>query len=400
MPKSDQYRLVMLPAMIMGVFTNAYILLVLILVGAFDFIYSPIFGGLIFALCFYALIKNKNSKAIFFIGAITCTAEIYIHTYLLGWDSGFFYFIFWLPAVFLLNTDWRKLVILIYLVVNTAALAVLYHLFLGKDPFFEISESQLYWTNLSNASCTGLVMLVVIIYFSQKIGKKEIELTIANKVLANQNAEISRQSDHQRILLKEIHHRVKNNLQIISSLISLQRENITDEKAIRALDESKSRIMAIALIHTKLYQDEKIHRVDFKSYLEELVISQKSMQSKVSYELDLAQLKLNLDTAVPLGLIVSELVSNSFKHAFKDHHDPTVKIELKNLGELNYVITIQDNGAGLPDHFDIDNPSSLGTEIIQALTGQIKAEIKHSNNNGAHFSIYFKDSNQPSISST
>jgi two-component sensor histidine kinase len=400
MQQSDQYRLVMLPAMIMGVFTNAYILLVLILIGAFDFIYSPIAGGLIFALCFYGLLKNKNSKATFFIGAITCTAEIYIHTLLLGWDSGFFYFLFLLPAVFLLNTNWKKVVILIYLVANTSAFVALYFLFLDQDSFFGITEIQLFWTNLCNASCAGLVMLVIILYFSQKVGKKEKELIIANNILANQNTEISKQSDRQRILLKEIHHRVKNNLQIISSLISLQRENISDEKAIRALDESKSRIMAIALIHAKLYQDEKIHRVDFKSYLEELVISQKSMNSVVSYDLDLVQLKLNLDTAVPLGLIISELVSNSFKHAFKDHKEPKIELILKNLGDLNYVITIKDNGIGLPEHFDIDNPSSLGTEIIQALTGQIQARPEHTNENGAIFSIYFKDSNEPSTATT
>ncbi|MBL4706024.1 MAG: sensor histidine kinase [Flavobacteriales bacterium] len=389
MSPTDRYRVAMLPAMIMGAITNIYILFLLIFIGAYDFIYSPIAGGIIFMICFYALTKNKSAKLMFFIGATTTVAEIYIHTFLLGWDTGFFYFLFLLPVVFFLNTNWKSWVIACYLVFNASALLLLHFWSLNAPAYFPVLEQEVYWISLFNACCVGLVMMVVIIYFSQTIYKKDEELVRTNKILAAKNVEITKQSQDQKILLKEIHHRVKNNLQIISSLISLQRENVIEKTAIAALDESKRRIMAMAMIHQKLYQDQKVHNVDFKSYIEELVLTQQSLHHEVEYELNLDQLVLNLDKATPLGLIISELVTNSFKHAMMDHPSPKIKMKLENLGDTNYVIEIQDNGNGLPEDFSLENPTSLGTEIIQALTDQIDATIKFKNDSGANFQIFF-----------
>jgi len=228
------------------------------------------------------------------------------------------------------------------------------------------------------------------IYFSRTINKKDEALIKANVELERQNIEIIDQHKHLQILLKEIHHRVKNNLQIVSSLMSLQAGNENDERLSLFLNESKRRVEAIALIHEKLYKGDKVNRVDFNSYLEDLMNSQKVMNPRVQCSLKSKDVTLNLDTAVPLGLIISELFANSIKHAFHNIEDPKLSVELLDSGE-GFELVVQDNGIGLPKDFNPTTLSSLGFEIINALTSQINGRIEYSNENGAKFHIYFQE---------
>jgi two-component sensor histidine kinase len=228
------------------------------------------------------------------------------------------------------------------------------------------------------------------IYFSRTINKKDEALIKANVELERQNIEILEQHKHLQILLKEIHHRVKNNLQIISSLMSLQARNEGDERLSAFLNESKRRVEAIALIHEKLYQDDKVNQVDFKSYLEDLMNSQKVVNPHVKCTVKSKDATLNLDTAVPLGLIISEMFANSIKHAFQGVDDPKLSVELLD-SEEGFELIVQDNGIGLPEDFNLSSPSSLGFEIINALTSQINGSIEYSNENGAKFHIRFQE---------
>ena len=222
-----------------------------------------------------------------------------------------------------------------------------------------------------------------------------------NRVLKEKNTDIEEKKQvidialaEKEVLLKEVHHRVKNNLQIISSLLNLQSHQLTDSSAIEALDVSKNRIQAIALIHQKLYQSSNFASVNFKAYVQELMEHQKKMYAdahkKVETRIDCPDLKIGIDTAVPLGLIVAELVTNSFKHAFKETNNCLLNINLSVDASYNCKLSIFDNGSGLKEGFNLEKAESLGMEILKALTEQIFGEIKCYNSPGARFEIEFK----------
>jgi two-component sensor histidine kinase len=255
---------------------------------------------------------------------------------------------------------------------------------------FVVPEFIVEAINLFNISSAGLVIVVIMLYFSRTINQKDEALVQANTKLEERNQEISAQHQRLQILIKEIHHRVKNNLQIISSLMSLQGRTVEDVEVASVLNESRRRVEAIALIHQKLYQDDNANRVDFKSYLEELISSQQKINRGVKCEVELKSAVLNLDIAVPLGLIISELITNSMKHAFVDVGEPKLEVKLEQENE-EYVLAVKDNGVGLPDEFDLEHPVSLGIEIISALSDQIGAKVKYTNDCGAKFTVRFKD---------
>lgn len=386
----NRYKQAMLPALVMGILTNAYILGVLYFVEAFDFLLSPTIGGVIFIVGFYLLKVDKiNAKQSFLFASYTVALEILVHTHALGWDSGFFYFMLLLPIVFLLNSTWEKWMMIFFNGSIFLISVVIMYFYYGTQGAHPISEETASIINLLNGSGTGVVVIVVMIYFSKTINRKDDALVEANIELERQNKEIKAQHQHQQILLKEIHHRVKNNLQIISSLIALQKRTVDDDEIITVLNESRRRVEAIALIHQKLYQGDNINQVDFKSYVRELLNIQQDVNSHIKCNLDSDEVILDLDIAVPLGLIISEMITNSIKHAFKGVDSPELNVLLSNVGD-KFELVIKDNGIGLPEDFDINNPASLGSEIILALTEQIDAQIEYFNDNGANFKISFK----------
>ena len=390
-PKNDRFKQAMLPSLLMGVLTNVYIWLLFFYLDLQEAFFSPL-SGLVFFIAAYFMLKLNviSSKLIFIIAGYLVAVEVFIHTYYLGWDSGFFYFIFLLPTVFLLNTTWKTWAVITYSSSIIAIICVLRNLFFSSQSAFPISEEVQATISLLNASLTGIVVLVVMHYFSKTIAMKDEALVVANNELEYRNKEISNQHSHLQVLLKEVHHRVKNNLQIISSLMSLQERNIEDEEVAAVLNESKRRVEAIALIHQKLYQDNKVNRVDFNSYLHEFIKTQKIISSKVTYHLSSIDAELSLDASVPLGLILSEIITNSVKHAFKSIENPSIEVELTKNNE-HFVLFVKDNGVGLPEDFDLLNPKSLGMEIIVALTEQIDGEIEVVSNQGTTFKISFVD---------
>jgi two-component sensor histidine kinase len=387
----DRFRLAMIPALWMGMITNAYVASVLVFVGASEALLSPISSCALFIGCFFLFKTNKiNAKQAFLFIAYLVAIEVVVHTHFLGWDSGFFYFLFLLPIVFLLNSSWKTWMIVFFNASIIGITGSLFYCYADAPAAHFISHEALSYINLCNLAGTGTVVIVVMIYFSRTVNKKDEALIMANTVLARQNKEISEQHQNLQILIKEIHHRVKNNLQIISSLMSLQRRNVADEDVSEVLNESRRRVEAIALIHEKLYQDHLGNRVDFKSYLEELMESQQTLSSHVKCAVESDEVILSLDIAVPLGLIISELITNSIKHAFDRVEVPELKVNLSKDGNEFELVT-KDNGVGLPVGFELQPPASLGSEIIVALTEQINARIEFSNDNGAMFKIFFQD---------
>lgn len=388
---NNRYKSAMIPALLTGMITNIYVSGIFIYLREFIAIISPISGLFIFLICFWLLKSDKiNAKTSFLIGGYVVAIEVSIHTYLIGWDSGCFYFLFLLPTVFLLNANWKMWITIVFNGSIITLLVLLWCIFQDGRSLYCIESNTETIINLINLTSTGSIIIVIMIYFSRTINKKDEALMVVNEALGNQNKEIFSQHQYQKILLKEIHHRVKNNLQIISSLLSLQSNAIDDKEVAEVLNESRRRIEAIALIHQKLYQGDKIDRVDFKSYLMEIMRSQQKINPNLKYEVTANEVAFKLDIAVPLGLIISEMIVNSVKHAFKGIENPELKVDLNNNNQTIEII-VKDNGIGLPENFSLEQPISLGTEIIQALTAQIEAEIKYENDNGAKFTIVFQD---------
>ncbi len=195
------------------------------------------------------------------------------------------------------------------------------------------------------------------------------------------------------MLLQEIHHRVKNNLQVISSLLNLQSRNVTNAEILNVLRESQDRIRTMALIHEKLYQSENLASIDFGSYLKSLtshlISTYRSSSGSARLQLDVDDVILSLETAVPCGLIVNELMSNALKYAFLDGRQGIILITLHKNEDGQTSISVADNGVGLPAGFDIHKSASLGLRLVTMLVGQIHGTLLTTNENGTKFEVVF-----------
>ena len=233
-----------------------------------------------------------------------------------------------------------------------------------------------------------LIALLAALLFSRNksIKKKKEQLDHAYGELAARNQE-------KEVLLKEIHHRVKNNLQVISSLLDLQSDAIEDEIALSAVSDGQNRVRAMSLIHEKLYQTEDITSLNFKSYTENLFrqIAASFGDSSVSVSVESEEIELDIDTSVPLGLIQNELITNAFKYAFPDTEHKQIQISLHRKAPGLYQMIFRDNGVGLPEGHDFVKSRTLGLKLVRRLSMQLGGEAVYKYDQGALFTIDFKD---------
>ena len=195
------------------------------------------------------------------------------------------------------------------------------------------------------------------------------------------------------VLLKEIHHRVKNNLQIVSSLLKLQSEYVEDEQALRMFKDSQNRIRSMALVHEKLYQSKDLAKVDFAEYVQSLtahlVRSYGQRGSGVSLQVNIKNVFLDIDTAIPCGLLINELVSNALQHAFYQQTQGHISINLQLLDKHDFLLTVSDNGRGFPQDIDFRCTESLGLQLVCSLTEQLSGKIELIKDRGTLFKISF-----------
>ncbi|MFZ1292040.1 MAG: histidine kinase dimerization/phosphoacceptor domain -containing protein [Melioribacteraceae bacterium] len=202
------------------------------------------------------------------------------------------------------------------------------------------------------------------------------------------------------VLLKEIHHRVKNNLQIISSLLYLQSKKFDNEEIQNIFKDSQTRVKSMSLVHEKLYQSKTLSHINFKEYIQNLtsyIFSSYKNNSHIRTIVETEEVKLNIDTAVPCGLIINEIVTNSMKYAFPENYKiekPKICVSLKKLDELKYNLTISDNGVGLPADFEKRTSKSLGFQLINSLVNQIEGTVQINNKVGTEYVINFIDRNK------
>lgn len=204
------------------------------------------------------------------------------------------------------------------------------------------------------------------------------------------------------ILLQEVHHRVKNNLQIILSILNLQHAQITDKKTLDLVRDIRSRIKAMSFIHELLYQTDDFSSINFSEYITNItsnLIYSYTQNQTINLKLDVGTIFLDLDSAIPCGLIINEIVTNALKYAFTDQENGEVSVSLTQKNEF-IQLTIADNGKGLPDKIDYRNTESLGMQLVVTLVQQLGGEIVLDNSNGAKYTITFKMINRAELGST
>ncbi|MFO7447173.1 MAG: PAS domain S-box protein [Ignavibacteriaceae bacterium] len=220
---------------------------------------------------------------------------------------------------------------------------------------------------------------------------------ISEDITSRKNSEeqIKQSLKEKDILLREIHHRVKNNLQIISSLLSLQTSSIKDDKDMEIFVESQNRIRSMALVHEKLYQRRDLAGINLKEYIKELTDILKDTYTHkaqmINFNLDVQNILLNIDMSIGLGLIINELISNSFKHAFPDDRKGVVTIIIKTNRDNTLNVKVADNGIGFPENIDFQNTESLGLQLVSTIVEQHWGKIELHRKGGTQFKIVFPE---------
>jgi two-component sensor histidine kinase len=211
--------------------------------------------------------------------------------------------------------------------------------------------------------------------------------------VTERTSQLSATLREREVLLQEIHHRVKNNLQVISSLINMQARQLGDDSSREALAECQTRVQAIALIHEKLYQSKDYSRVHFSEYAKSLasnIFSATGLSPQsVSLRLDIEDVALGVDKAIPCGLILNELITNALKHAFPAPMLGTVSVELHKPGAHVVSISVSDDGVGMPDKPEMKASPSLGLSLVHTLVDQLEGEIEIIRDRGTTFRITF-----------
>lgn len=216
--------------------------------------------------------------------------------------------------------------------------------------------------------------------------------------LNSQREKILANTVEKETLLKEVHHRVKNNLQIITSLLSLQSGYFDDEKSKALFLQSQYRINSMGMIHELLYQTENLSKIDYKKYIYDLshslLNSFKGPDSKIVINIDSPDIFFNIDTSIPLGLLINEILTNSFKYGLIGK-EGVISIKLRQLNRLNYILEIGDNGIGFSDDVNFSNSNSLGLKLIHNLTLQLRGDLKKDNSEpGTNYVISFQEIEQ------
>ncbi|UBF27353.1 PAS domain S-box protein [Kovacikia minuta CCNUW1] len=214
-----------------------------------------------------------------------------------------------------------------------------------------------------------------------------------------QTRQIQAALKEKEVLLKEIHHRVKNNLQIIYSLLRLQSRQIKDQQMAQFLLDSQNRVKSIALIHEKLYRSEDLAKINLKQYIPSLVSnlfsSYKINSDVVTLETKIEDISLDIDTAIPCGLIINELISNSLKHAFPEGRGGKIHVRLHGKKKGLIRLIVGDSGIGIPDKIDPARVKSLGLSLVRDLASQLKGTVRIHRHQGTLFVVTFPERSEP-----
>ncbi|MCO4814503.1 MAG: sensor histidine kinase [Flavobacteriales bacterium] len=411
-------------AMIIGFFaTISQIFFVWPFIGAFSLSYLSITA--VIGICIYF-----SSKGYFQITKTVSLFFIYLFgAFMTTYLGGAGYFHVGAITIFLFSLivfDLKKEKIAIFLGLGLT----MFSLFIGEfglfnapdfssHPFIQVSRI----TNILSFTCINFIFIIFIIKLNLKTerelsstlegneillrkltattndlieNRQKLEETIMKRTsrISSQRNVLEIQNNEKEVLLQEVHHRVKNNLQIIISLINLQRTKFEDKDIEEALSETQNRVLSMALVHQKMYQASNFTEIGLDEYIAQLVDNiqdlylHKTHQNFIEVE---RSLTIDLETAIPLGLIINEVVTNFFKYAcFPGDENSHFKIKVRANKNGSFNFRFKDNGPGFPERTDIETVSSLGLRLIKSLVEQIEGQVKFYNDNGAVYELTFR----------
>lgn len=260
----------------------------------------------------------------------------------------------------------------------------------------ELNIRQKSTINIVSFSIAGLVLIIVfVIYGRYRTKQKANEILIEkNKLISNQKQEIEQKVRENETMLRELHHRVKNNLQTIYSMLVIQSRKLNDDEARAIIKPNIDRVWAMALIHHKLYRDENLTRIDLPQYIDELVANVLRTSPNTAIKIRINQnieiQTLEADVAISLGLIINELLCNAIKHAFHNTPSPTFEIMISETSEKEFSLVAKDNGSGIPQKLITNHSDTFGLELIGLLVKQLKGTMEIEQKNGTCFTFVLK----------
>ncbi|MFS4467424.1 sensor histidine kinase [Maribacter sp. 2210JD10-5] len=251
---------------------------------------------------------------------------------------------------------------------------------------------------IASKKAFGLMSILFAVYLQGDVFGKTLLKT--HHKLYKSKTEIEQRIQEKEILLREVHHRVKNNLQTVSSLLNLQARDTADEKVKIIMKSSQNRVIVMSMVHEMLYMRNNLSKIEFKPYVQELadylIKSLKPEESDISLHIDIPEVQLGIDTAIPLGLLINEAITNSLKYGFTNKPKGLIGVVLKkDTSPHSYILNISDNGIGFTESTNLEKPKSLGLRLIHNLAKQLKGSVtKDSSKKGTYYIILFKDIDQ------
>lgn len=349
------------------------------------------------AFLLFVYLNKKGHFGISRAAIITVTnAGIFFFSIYLGFNSGIYLYLFIASLLIYLLFDYseKKLIYsFIFLYLLTFVLITIY------DNYYpplntNISPKVLKFIYAFNFCVALIFCFGFVAYFANNNNQyiasliQHQELLVQEVALRNKSEELVKRNLHEReLLLAEIHHRVKNNLAIVSALINLQIEKLKEEGSREIFEDTKNRIYAMSLIHNLLYRNKSFSKINFVEYVDSFcanVAAGYSSQKNIVIEQYVDDSKPDIKTAIPLALILNEIITNSFKHAFKDDVPGKIKVELKN-NSGHYIFRVSDNGIGMNEQ--AFNSGTMGIDIIKSLAEQLDAKVEYKKDNGSHYTF-------------
>jgi two-component sensor histidine kinase len=367
-----------------GVFAHLSCLFYFYFTSVMEMFYYDICITIYFSVFAYLIYKDYNLKAIFILASIEMVVHGYLCSYYVGYQCDFIFFVLALPCVFLLDSTWKTWQIISYLLLLTIMFSVNYLIFETAIPVYILPENLITWTSVVMSFTTACIVLIILFYFSKAVNTNEAALKEVCLTLNNKN-------DENKAMLKEIHHRVKNNLQVINSLLSMQSRFIEDESVVAMFKESQKRIMTIAAIHEKLYNSDNLKDLNAKTHITTLVnelIKSYSISQKIKLKIDIEPIYLGLESLVPLGLIINEIITNSLKHAFSSEEENTITLSLVKKDDALFEMLISDDGIGFDSAI---LKKGLGQKLISIFVKQLNGSIELLKQKGTTYKIIFQE---------
>lgn len=352
--------------------------------------------GLLF-LFFIRLNKKGQNKASRTAIILTTNLGVIFFSFYLGYDSGIYLYLFVAPLLIYLLFDFNERTpIICFLLMYLATFVLIYFFpttfFIATDKLSPAEIKFIYSFNFCSAFilCFGLVF-----YFANNNDKYILNLK-RHKELLTEEVNLRTESEdklkkslkEREILLAEVHHRVKSNLAIISALINMQLESIEDASSKQIFEETKNRVYAMSLIHNLLYRNNSFEKIDFVQYIElfcKYITKSYEDKKHITIEYQIDDVVVDLGRAIPLALIMNELVTNAFKHAFRDLKEGKIIIGIEKFENNHLNFWVADTGVGMDK--DILDSNTIGINIVTALIDQINGELKYEKNNGSRFVV-------------